>query len=127
MVLIYFPHLGKPSFNPIAETYLRKALQNILARAGVPSPGSEALELVIATANGDIRSAINALEFACGTSMSIGSKGGDKGKRKGHSSRMLLESVTRREQSMALFHLIGRILYNKRKLQLVLLTRKAHP
>jgi DNA polymerase III delta prime subunit len=80
---------GKPSFNPIAETYLRKALQNILARAGVPSPGSEALELVITTANGDIRSAINALEFACGTSVGMGNKNGTKGKRKGHSSRWL--------------------------------------
>jgi cell cycle checkpoint protein len=31
------------------------------------------------------------------------------------SSRVVLEAVTRRESSLALFHLMGKVLYNKRK------------
>lgn len=106
------PFVSQINFNPIAETYLRKALENVLNRANAPSLGQDALELVVATANGDIRSAINALEFACTTNS--GAKSSTR-RKKGGISRTLLESVTRREQSMALFHLIGRILYNKRK------------
>jgi cell cycle checkpoint protein len=105
------------SFNPIADTFLRKGLQTVLSRARVASPGSEALELIIATSNGDIRSGINTLQFVCSSGLGeLGIKSGNKKNKKGKNgiSRSLLEGITRREQSMALFHLIGRILYNKR-------------
>lgn len=49
-----------------------------------------------------------ALQFAC-----IVHKPTQKKKKKiGHT--VVLEAVTRREQSLALFHLLGKVLYNKR-------------
>ena len=42
---------------------------------------------------------------------------GNKGRKRksgGRSAAVVLESVTRREQSLVLFHLLGKVLYNKR-------------
>jgi cell cycle checkpoint protein len=66
-----------------------------------------------------------ALQFACivelprtGAGASSSKKGnGKKGKTgggEGGSARVVLEAVTRRESSLALFHLMGKVLYNKR-------------
>ena len=46
----------------------------------------------------------------------ISALSGKKTAKGGKSSRALLEAVTRREQSLALFHLLGKVLYNKRAL-----------
>jgi cell cycle checkpoint protein len=61
-----------------------------------------------------------ALQFACIVELPrTGSKKG-KGKKgktgdgEGGSARVVLEAVTRRESSLALFHLMGKVLYNKR-------------
>lgn len=62
------------------------------------------LDTIIDSANGDIRSAIMALQFAC-IRLSTKTKGGDQA---------ILEIITRREQSLVLFHLMGKVLYNKR-------------
>lgn len=72
-----------------------------------PQPSKQVLDVLVESSNGDIRSAINTLEFAC--TIELRSK-----KRQGGTT-IVLESVTRREQSLALFHLIGKVLYNKRK------------
>jgi len=48
-----------------------------------------------------------ALQFAC-----IVHKPSQKKKNIGNT--VVLEAVTRREQSLALFHLLGKVLYNKR-------------
>ena len=59
-----------------------------------------------------------ALQFASAPTKDQGAnKGKGKGKKgkKGQDARMLLEAVTRREQSLALFHLVGKVLYNKRE------------
>ena len=58
-------------FNPISSTLLKKALQSLLSRAQPDAFGSqkaekEMIDKVIQSANGDIRSAIMALEFICG-------------------------------------------------------------
>ena len=58
-----------------------------------------------------------ALQFACisdGTAPKT--KGRTKGKKSSSSAetRALMEAVTRRESSLALFHLVGKLLYNKR-------------
>jgi cell cycle checkpoint protein len=96
---------------------MKKALQALVSthfassKVSGSAPSKETLDIVIETSNGDIRSAIMALQFSCVVEMS-----GGKGRRKsasGSSMKQVLEAVTRREQSLHLFHLIGRVLYNK--------------
>ncbi|KAL1662981.1 Rad17 cell cycle checkpoint protein-domain-containing protein [Schizophyllum commune] len=94
-----------PRFNPIAPTLMTRALKGMLAKRS-QQPSGEFLDTLVATSNGDIRSAIMALQFA-----SVATKPGKKGK----SDRAVLEAITRREQGLVLFHLLGKILYNKRK------------
>ncbi|KAG8738699.1 Cell cycle checkpoint protein rad17 [Ceratobasidium sp. 414] len=137
-------------FNPIAATFMRKALSNIISSrlslpvtsksGGVPR---ETLDTLVEASAGDIRSAIMAVQFACvvggGSEGKVQANGGGKGrgKGKGKSERdatvkamcvfsllwyfegALMEgrrfaAVTRREQALALFHLLGRLFYNKR-------------
>ncbi|KAH9923879.1 Rad17 cell cycle checkpoint protein-domain-containing protein, partial [Fomitopsis serialis] len=113
--LLSSPYVTQIGFRPIAPTYLRPALQSLLNRhfTGGGSPISkDVLNLIVDSANGDIRSAIMALQFACsasGSSTGKKKKGGDAG------ARAVIESVTRREQSLMLFHLLGKLFYNKRK------------
>ncbi|TBU21777.1 P-loop containing nucleoside triphosphate hydrolase protein [Dichomitus squalens] len=120
--LLNSPYVTQISFNPIAPTYMRTALKSMLDRHfSSPSavgtrPTKDVLELIVESSNGDIRSAINALHFACTADHGThkpGAKGSKKGK--GLSATVMLETVTRREQSLALFHLLGKIMYNKRK------------
>ncbi|EPQ51476.1 hypothetical protein GLOTRDRAFT_48731, partial [Gloeophyllum trabeum ATCC 11539] len=108
--LLRSPYATEIKFNAISATLMRKALQSLLSRhfsraAGAP-PSKDVVDLVVDTANGDIRSAIMSLQFACTPS---------KGKKKAAVPRGLLEVVSRREQSLAMFHLLGKVLYNKRK------------
>ena len=110
---------------------MRKALQSLLnthfsstTNTTAPQPSKEILDIVIDSSNGDIRSAIMALQFACiadaGGTSSTKQKNGRKKTAKGGSSKLqagvVMEAVTRREQSLALFHLLGKVLYNKRML-----------
>lgn len=53
-----------------------------------------------------------ALQFACIVELPSTKKG--KNKAKGGDAKVVLEAVTRREQSLHLFHLMGKVLYNKR-------------
>ena len=103
------------SFNPIAPTLLLKALQALLkthfSKSSQTLPSREVLDVIVESSNGDIRSAVMALEFACVVETDDGTrkkKSGSKG------PTVLIESVTRREQSLVLFHLMGKVLYNKR-------------
>lgn len=103
------------SFNPIAPTLLRKALQAMLNKhfaqnsGGMAlSPSKEVLDAIVESSNGDIRSAIMALQFAC--IVEIPSR-----KQKNKATKMVMEAVTRREQTLAMFHLLGKVLYNKRQ------------
>ncbi|KAG7092916.1 hypothetical protein E1B28_009221 [Marasmius oreades] len=110
-------------FNPIAPTLLKKALQTLLnthyssAPKGIrKSPiTTQLLDVVVDSANGDIRSAIMTLQFAC---IRFGNQQNSKSKSRKNSkleAEVLMESITRREQSLVLFHLMGKVLYNKRK------------
>ncbi|KAG1745261.1 Rad17 cell cycle checkpoint protein-domain-containing protein [Suillus lakei] len=115
------PYVTRIAFNPIASTLMTKALQVMLANhfastSGKP-PAKDIVEMIVESSNGDIRSAVMALEFACVVTLT---KGGGKGKARRNTAgsggtRAVLEAVTRREQSLVLFHLMGKILYNKRK------------
>ncbi|KDQ55490.1 hypothetical protein JAAARDRAFT_195860 [Jaapia argillacea MUCL 33604] len=106
-------------FNPIASTLMTRALQSMLtslSSSSLQHPSKETLDMVVESSNGDIRSAIMALQFACGARQpSFEPQGKKRKKGTTGNSRALLEAVTRREQSLALFHLMGKVLYNKRK------------
>ncbi|KAJ6551690.1 Rad17 cell cycle checkpoint protein-domain-containing protein [Mycena capillaripes] len=116
--LLHGPYVTQIGFNPIAPTLMKKALQALVSthfssKSSGSAPSKEMLDIIIETSNGDIRSAIMALQFS-----SVLEMPGSKGRKKnssGSSTKQVLEAVTRREQSLHLFHLIGRVLYNKRK------------
>ena len=55
-----------------------------------------------------------ALQFAC-TAEKPTQTGKKGAKSKGPSGSTMVEAITRREQSLALFHLLGKIMYNKRE------------
>jgi cell cycle checkpoint protein len=95
---------------------MRRALQDILDSAKLMHPNfvhptKDVVDTIIRSSQGDIRSAINTLEFVC----SHPSKDGKGTKdRKKNMSRAMLEVVTRKENSFVLFHLMGKVMYNKR-------------
>lgn len=114
-------------FNPIAATLMKRALQNLVNKhfAGDRNglrPSKNVLDMIVESSNGDIRSAIMALQFACVPTMhAVLSQSGGRVRSLSRKSseviqgREVLEAVTKREQSLALFHLIGKLLYNKRR------------
>ncbi|KAM0750463.1 Rad17-domain-containing protein [Meredithblackwellia eburnea MCA 4105] len=131
-------------FNPVAVTIMKKALVKILDRAYSASsssssdlspssrPSTQTLEVIITHSNGDIRSALNMLEFLATnpsavkgvTNLAAGPEGAKKGKKRGSDGKVkgasedqvrnLLQYVTARESSLFLFHALGKVLYSKR-------------
>ena len=79
-------------------------LQALLDRRfpGSSGPARDVVSLVVDSANGNIRSMVMALQFACPAPAQAAGKAKVKGP-----VRALMEVVTRREQSLALFHLLG--------------------
>ncbi|KAG6817375.1 hypothetical protein H0H87_009562 [Tephrocybe sp. NHM501043] len=100
--LLSGPFVTQIGFNPIAPTLLLKGLQALLhshfSTSSRSPPSKEVLDAIVESANGDIRSAIMALQFACVVELS-----GKPRKKKGGGSEkdktIVLESITRREQS----------------------------
>jgi len=112
---------------------MTKALTSIVSRHFASSksknskqPTKDTIQLLVESSNGDIRSTIMALQFTCVIQL-------PKGNKKAEARTMWalffsiglmilyidsvnsLEAITRREQSLALFHMLGKVLYNKRK------------
>ncbi|KAG8989069.1 Cell cycle checkpoint protein rad17, partial [Tulasnella sp. 427] len=120
------PYFIEIQFNPVAITLLRKAVNALLDKvfaagsasgmSAVQRPPKNVVESVVSSANGDIRSAVMALQFASVVDLEgVGGGKGRGGKRKGgKGAKGVLEAITQREQSLALFHLLGKLLYNKR-------------
>ncbi|QRW20594.1 cell cycle checkpoint Rad17 [Rhizoctonia solani] len=123
-------------FNPVAATFMRKALISVISsHLSLPSSSNskskshglpkETIDALIEAANGDIRSAITGVQFAFtatskGISQEVGrkkssvkGKGGAKGERDA-ALKVMFSAITRREQALALFHLLGKVFYNKR-------------
>ncbi|TFK67761.1 P-loop containing nucleoside triphosphate hydrolase protein [Pluteus cervinus] len=117
------PFVTQISFNPVAPTLMQRALQSILTRhvkaSGTALTISQTRDLVSAvvdSSSGDIRSAVMSLQFACAKRPTDGPTKGKKAKSADKDAAMtLLGVMAKREQSLALFHLLGKVLYNKRK------------
>ncbi|KAE9386945.1 Rad17-domain-containing protein [Gymnopus androsaceus JB14] len=107
--VLHGPYVHEIRFNPIAPTLMKKALQALVTKhyALQKSPVTgQMFDIIIESSNGVIRSAIMALQFAC-IRLIKKPKRGDP--------QVLMESITRREQNLVLFHLMGKVLFNKRK------------
>lgn len=111
--LIDSPCVTKIGFNPIAPTLMKKALKGVLTQHFGPSskssPSNQVLDTIVDSSNGDVRSAVMTLQFACIMEPTSKTKGKKKAK------ELPIEAVTKREQSLALHHMLGKVLYNKRK------------
>ncbi|CUA69879.1 Checkpoint protein rad17 [Schizosaccharomyces pombe 972h-] [Rhizoctonia solani] len=122
-------------FNPIATTFMRKALVSVISshlssissniKSKTNSLPKETVDALIEAASGDIRSAITGVQFAftaASRALPDGDgrkklrpkgRGGAKGERDA-ALKAMFSTVTRREQALALFHLLGKVFYNKR-------------
>ncbi|ORX92916.1 Rad17-domain-containing protein [Basidiobolus meristosporus CBS 931.73] len=116
------PFVQRISFNPIAPTFLKKALKQIVDLEYSQSQQqltAKDVEAIVAQSNGDIRNALNGLQFLClGDHIpeAIGplvknSKGKAKFDKSKDPNSVPLFS---KESNLNLFHAIGKILYNKR-------------
>jgi cell cycle checkpoint protein len=81
------------------------------------------IEIIIDSANGDVRSAINTLQVLCLSDDAAllqqerGTKrkaDGKPTKKKAKKARRAMSAISGREASLVLFHTLGKILYNKR-------------
>ncbi|CAE6394476.1 unnamed protein product [Rhizoctonia solani] len=124
-------------FNPVAATFMRKTLISVISsHLSLPTSSNiksksnslpkETIDALIEAASGDIRSAITGVQFAfIAASKAIPEegdgrkksrpkgKGGAKGERDA-ALKAMFSAITRREQALALFHLLGKVFYNKR-------------
>ena len=125
--LLGHPGVSTIEFNPIASTYLTKALGLVVRKEARQTgrrrvPGPAVLKKLGEV--GDIRSAIGSLEFFClrgedgdgwGGRVALRAKTGTNA-----SSALTkietesLELVTQRESTLGLFHAVGKVVYNKR-------------
>ena len=125
--LLSHPGVSTIEFNPVASTYLTKALDIVVRKEARQSgrrrvPGPAVLKKLGEV--GDIRSAIGSLEFLCLRGEHGDGWGGrvaSRAKTGAHASSALttmetesLEMVTQRESTLGLFHAVGKVVYNKR-------------
>ncbi|KAJ1027468.1 hypothetical protein NDA18_003474 [Ustilago nuda] len=126
------PAYAEVTFNPVAPTIIIKALKRAIEQA---PPGSgrvlekgmlmELLQAVAEDSNGDLRAAVNCLQFVGINRGLLHAAAGAKGRKTGNKGatqqersnimRKLIPLVSGRESSLALFHALGRVLYNKRE------------
>ncbi|KAH9844657.1 Rad17 cell cycle checkpoint protein [Teratosphaeria destructans] len=121
------PYIDMIEFNPIAPTYLTKALETIVVKEARKSgrrktPGPQVLKHLAET--GDVRSAVSTLEFLC-----LRGDDGDvwstkvaftKPKKARTEPNMTkaeedaLRLITNRESNLGIFHAAGRVVFNNR-------------
>ncbi|KAJ1028696.1 hypothetical protein NDA16_001862 [Ustilago loliicola] len=124
------PAYAEVRFNPVAPTIIMKGLKRAMEQTGsgmrkIASKSilMELLQAVAEDANGDLRAAVNCLQFvgvnggllevAAGKGRKAGKLGAEEERRR--AMRKLMPLVSGRESSLALFHALGRVLYNKRE------------
>jgi cell cycle checkpoint protein len=122
------PHATILEFNPIAPTLITKALELAIKKEARVSkrrriPGPAVLKRL--SELGDVRSAVNGLEFLCvrgDTDSDWGGRTAAKSKKSNKTSSSLtkmekesLELVTQREATLGIFHAVGKVVWNKRE------------
>ncbi len=125
--ILHHPSLSIIEFNPIAPTYLSKALDLVIQKEARQSgrrriPGPSVLKMLSEV--GDVRSAIASLEFLClrgdngddwgGTVAARNKRGAIKPSVLTRMETESLEALTQREASLGIFHSAGKVVYNKR-------------
>lgn len=125
--LVSHPFINTLEFNPVATTFLTKALETIVLKEARKSgrrktPGPQVLKHI--AESGDIRSAISSLEFLClrGDSDDVwSSKVAFTKSKKAKSDVPLtaseieaLKLISNRENTLGIFHAVGKVMYNKR-------------
>ena len=125
--ILSHPGVSTIEFNPIASTYLTKALDLVVQKEARQSgrrrvPGPAVLKKLGEV--GDIRSAIASLEFLCLRGGGVDDWGGRVASRAKNGANAStaptememesLEMVAQRESTLGLFHAVGKVVYNKR-------------
>lgn len=126
--ILTHPFTDTIEFNPIAPTFITRALDLIIQKEARHSgrrrmPGPSVLKRL--SESGDVRSAIGSLEFLClkgqdgdnwsGRVAAKGKKGTKTANAITDMEEESLELVTRREVSLGLFHAVGKVVHNKRE------------
>ena len=111
------PNTRHITFNEIAKTFMSKALIRLVDSIPNIDMSTALIDEVADHTNGDIRCAINALQFISPRFIGVARK---RPKRKrGEVLRLtadeekLLNIVTNRESSLGYFHAMGKVVYNK--------------
>ena len=125
--ILNHPAVNIIEFNPVAPTFIRKALDLVVQKEARLSgrrrvPGSSMLAKLCEV--GDVRNAIGSLQFLCvraqdgddwgGKVAASAKRGGNAPATMTDMERDSLESVSQRENSLGLFHAVGKVVYNKR-------------
>lgn len=126
--ILTHPGVTVIEFNPIASTFMTKALDLIIIKEARMSDrkktvGPQVIQRL--TELGDIRSAVSSLEFVClrgddadgwGAKVNLTKRKGPKEKDTPMTKmeQDSLEMVTQRESTLGIFHAVGRVVYNKR-------------
>jgi cell cycle checkpoint protein len=126
--IINHPLVSVMEFNTVAPTFVGKALDLVIKKEARDSqrrriPGPTILKKL--SEMGDIRSAVNALEFLCarsadnddwsGTVATKMKKASKDGVALTAMEKNSLELVTQREATLGMFHAVGKVVYNKRE------------
>jgi hypothetical protein len=109
--LILFPLAS--SFNPVARTFLVKLLARIAKAecSGHPPPSKQALDKIADDSHGDIRTAIHSLQYQTLGSERVSGPGA-----LGIGEDTVLLQGLAKDETLDLFHALGKILYTKRSI-----------
>lgn len=124
--ILTHPGVSVIEFNPIATTFMTKALDLMVLKEARKSGRKKTVgpQVIQRLAElGDIRSAASSLEFLClrgddaegwGAKVNFTKKKGPKDAPMTKMEQESLELVTQRESTLGIFHAVGRVVYNKR-------------
>ncbi|KAF2707488.1 Rad17-domain-containing protein [Pleomassaria siparia CBS 279.74] len=127
--ILTHPGVTVIEFNPIAPTFMTKALELMVQKESRKSGrrktvGPQVIQQL--SELGDVRSAASSLEFLCvrgddddgwGAKVTFTKKKGPKDAPMTKMERESLEAITHRESTLGIFHAIGKVVHNKRLLE----------
>jgi cell cycle checkpoint protein len=123
--ILNHPLVNVIEFNPIAQTFIAKALDTVIKKEARDSgrrrmPGPAVIQQL--SELGDVRSAVNSLEFLCVRNTDADWSGTVAAKQKKGKDGVAMTAVEKtsvglicqRETTLDMFHAAGKIVYNKR-------------